>query len=201
MAPLVVHGQSSAPISTERRTLVGQQLDFARNVALDIGTVAEAERLGYRANYQRIDGRGWEYLNWSYMSSTFDISHPSMLVFEDNKPDSRVISMAYNVTGTKADGPPKYFPLELLPWHWHENLCSVGSAIISSNDLDRCKRLDAEVHPELNHWMIDLWIMPGWENPWGIESSKHPDLFIIPQPWYADPDYRAKADHDHDGGV
>ena len=38
--------------------------------------------------------------------------------------------------------------------------------------------------PELDHWMVDFWVIPGWENPWGLVSSKHPDMMFEPTPWF-----------------
>lgn len=197
MRATVQHGVSSEPMSPERRDLLGQQLQRVREVALGIGTVAEAERLGFVKNFQRIDGRGFEYVNWSWFSPTLNLDRPTMLLFADDKPDSRVISVAYNVLGVREAGPPHDLPLEVVPWHYHSNLCKKDGTIIGSieysptgevyaDQVERCVREGAEFRPELNHWMVDFWVIPGWENPWGVVSSKHPDQFATPQPWFND---------------
>lgn len=195
MMATVVYGTEQQPMSADRRQLLGEQLDHVRQVVMSIGTVANAERLGYKKNFQRIDGRGWEYINWGYWSDKVDLDKPTMLVFPDTNPDSRVIATAFNVLGTREAGPPDTFPLEVMPWHYHHNLCRKGDSIIGNvetapdgslyqNQIDRCIAEGAKFEPELDHWMIDLWIVPGWENPWGLVSSKHPDLFADPQPWF-----------------
>lgn len=183
MRASVQFGGSDEPISDERRALLGRQLEQARAAALAVGTVAEAERQGFEKNYQRIDGRGFEYINWDRFS-TFDLDKPSMLVFADDTPDSPVVSMAYNVLGTVEAGPPRDLPLENIPWHFHADLCEKDGSIIGSDEPKRCAAEGAAVKPELNHWMVDLWVIPGWENPWGLVSSVHPDLTEEPTPWF-----------------
>lgn len=188
-----------------RRELLGRQLEEVRTAALKVGTVGQAEKLGYVKNFQRIDGRGYEYINWGYWSHDLHLDRPTMLVFNDTKADSRVIAVAYNVLGSRESGPPKDLPLEAIPWHYHHDLCRKGDSIIGNvetapdgtlyqNQIDRCVQEGAKFEPELDHWMVDLWVIPGWENPWGLVSSKHPDLFATPQPWFAD---GPSIEHDH----
>lgn len=198
MRATVHFGGTNRVLTRERRALLASQLVEVRAAAMGIGTVAEAERQGFVRNFQRIDGRGFEYINWSRFSSELDLSRPTLLAFEDDKPDSRIISVAYNVLGTIEDGPPRDLPLEVIPWHYHSNLCEVDDTIVGSVEYDadgqpypeavqRCVDLGATFRPELNHWMVDLWVVPGWENPWGLVSSKHPDMMFDPTPWFAAP--------------
>jgi hypothetical protein len=195
MMATVMEGTANQPMTPARRQLLGEQLDHVRRVVMSIGTVANAEKLGYRKNFQRIDGRGWEYINWGYWSDHVDLDKPTMLVFADTKPDSRVIATAFNVLRSRAAGPPDTLPLEAMPWHFHHDLCRKGDSIIGNvetgpdgklyqRDFDRCVAQGAKFEPQLDHWMIDLWLVPGWENPWGLVSSKHPDMFKTPQPWF-----------------
>lgn len=197
MNATVMGGSTDTPITPERRALLGRQLEQARAAALRVGTVAEAEREGFVRNWQRIDGRGWEYVNWDRIrnQTTLDLDKPTMLLFADDKPDSTVISVAYQVRGTREAGPPKDLPLELIPWHFHHNLCAVDGQVIGNVETDqqgnliesgakRCEAAGATYLPELDHWMVDLWVIPGWENPWGLVSSKHPDEFSDPRPYF-----------------
>ena len=195
MRATVHYGGTSTLLSPERRRLLGEQLVQVREAAVEIGTVAEAEKLGFVRNFQRINGRGFEYINWSRFTTKLDLSRPTMLAFDGDSPDSRVMSVAYNVLGTVGDGPPDDLPLEVIPWHYHSNLCEKDNSIVGSVEYDangnpypeqaqRCKDLGAVFRPELNHWMVDLWVIPGWENPWGLVSSKHPDMMFEPTPWF-----------------
>jgi len=195
MRATVHFGGTSILLSPERRRLLGEELVQVREAALKIGTVAEAEKQGYVRNFQRINGRGFEYINWSYWSTKLDLSRPTLLAFDGDRPDSRVMSVAYNVLGTMQDGPPTDLPLEVIPWHYHSNLCAKDNSIVGNVEFDangnpypeqaqRCKDLGAVFRPELNHWMVDLWVIPGWENPWGLVSSKHPDMMFEPTPWF-----------------
>ena len=195
MKATVHYGGTSTLLSPERRRLLGEQLVQVREAALKIETVAEAEKQGFVRNFQRINGRGFEYINWSRFNTKLDLSRPTMLAFDGDSPDSRVMSVAYNVLGAMADGPPTDLPLEVIPWHYHSNLCEKDNSIVGSVEYDangnpypeqaqRCKDLGAVFRPELNHWMVDLWVIPGWENPWGLVSSKHPDMMFEPTPWF-----------------
>ncbi len=208
MTATVHWGGTDTIISRERRQLLADQLVQARDAAMAIGTVAEAERQGFVKNFQRINGRGYEYVNWSRFTDKLDLSKPTVLAFEDDKPDSRVMSVAYNVLGTIEDGPPTDLPLEVIPWHYHSNLCEKDNTIVGSveydadgvpyqRQIDRCVELGAKFRPELNHWMVDLWVIPGWENPWGLVSSKHPDMMFEPTPWFDD----APVEGDHEVGL
>jgi len=210
MAATVHYGGSNEPISRERRQLLGEQLVLVREAAMRYPTVAAAEAAGYRKNFQRINGRGFEYINWDLWSDELDLTKPTLLAFEDDQPDSRLVSVAHNVLGSVEDGPPTLLPLELIPWHFHSNLCRKGDSIIGSvefdqdgkpyqRQIDRCEAEGATYQPELDHWMVDLWVIPGWENPWGLVSSKHPDLMFEPTPWF-DSDTTGVAtagDHQH----
>ena len=195
MKATVHYGGTSTLLSPERRRLLGEQLVQVREAALKIETVAEAEKQGFVRNFQRINGRGFEYINWSRFNTKLDLSRPTMLAFDGDSPDSRVMSVAYNVLGAMADGPPTDLPLEVIPWHYHSNLCEKDNSIVGSVEYDangnpypeqaqRWKDLGAVFRPELNHWMVDLWVIPGWENPWGLVSSKHPDMMFEPTPWF-----------------
>lgn len=195
MSATVTGGSSDKPLTLEEKEAFGRDLDHARRVALEIGTVAEAERRGYVKNYEYIEGRGYEYINFRLFNEELDLDKPTMLVFPDTKPDTKVISMAYEVIGTREEGPPRRFPLSMVPWHFHHNLCKVGDDVIGNVETDangkliergaeRCEKAGATYMPALDHWMVDLWVIPGWENPWGLVSSKHPDMFKEPQDWF-----------------
>jgi len=195
MRATVRFGATNQLLTPERRQLLADQLVLVRAAAMSTPTVADAEAQGFVRNFQRVNGRGFEYINWSRFKNTLDLAHPTLLAFEDDKPDSKVISVAYNVLGTIEAGPPKGLPLEVIPWHYHSNLCKKGDSIIGNSEFDengnlypeqaaRCAAEGAVNQPQLNHWMVDLWVIPGWENPWGLVSSKHPDLMFEPTPWF-----------------
>lgn len=178
-------------LTLDQHTKLGDQLVEVREAALNIGTVANAERLGYRLNGERWEGRGYEYLLWDQFS-TFDINKPTMAVFPDTKPDTKIASVAYQVLGTREAGPPKVFDLSVVPWHHHFDLCKKDGQIVGSNKTDLCKEMGGVPQPQLDHWMVDFWVVPGWENPWGLVSSFHPDLFTENRPW--DPEAAKKQE-------
>ena len=204
MADTTMFGSTSTKLSDARRAILASELEQARAAGLAVGTVRNALREGFVKNWTRVDGRGYEYINWSRWTPKLDLSKPTMLLFEDDKPDSRVISVAYNVLGTRAAGPPKDFPLEVIPWHYHHDLCKKGDSVIGNVETDangkligkgaqRCQVAGASYQPQLDDWMVDLWVIPGWENPWGLVSSKHPDMYLKPQPYFPAATYSSAA--------
>jgi hypothetical protein len=204
MRATVEFGGTNETVTPEQHDALGPQLERARAAALRIGTVAEAERLGYVKNYQRISGRGFEYIKWTNFKEYLDLDNPTLLAFPDDQPDSRIASVAYQVRGTREAGPPTDLPLGIIGWHYHKDLCEVNRTVIGSIEYDpegnpwpdmkkRCDDMGAKPMPWLNHWMVDLWVVPGWENPWGLISSKHPDLMEEPTPWFG-PQFSSDTD-------
>lgn len=188
-------GSSDTPVTNAERKQWGEMLVRARAAAAQTPTVADAERLGFVKNYEYIDGRGVEYINWGRWGTTFDIDKPTLVAAAGDKPTDPIVSIAYQVIGSREAGPPKDLPRALAGWHFHHSLCKAGNDIIGNLETrpdgrlyeeaaQRCLKYGATYMPALDHWMIDLWVIPGWENPWGLESSKHPDLFKDPQPWF-----------------
>ena len=197
MAATVMYGTSNTRMTPAQREKWAGQLEQARAAALKIGTVRNALAMGYVKNFQYVDGRGYEYIKWSNFKHTLDLDQPTTVNFPSDDPDARVASVAYQVLGTREDGPPDDLPLSVIPWHFHSNLCKKGNSIVGNietapdgtlykRQVERCKNLGAVPQPQLNHWMVDLWVVPGWENPWGLVSSKHPDLMRTPVPWFTD---------------
>lgn len=195
MAATVMGGRSWTHMSADERKKVADDLVHVRKVALEIGTVKHALELGYVPNFQYVDGRGYEFIKWSNITDKLDLDRPSMVNFPDKDPDTGIASVAYQVLGTKEAGPPDFHP-EVFPWHYHSLLCLKNGSIMGSVEYDpagkiyktqaeRCENAGAEYQPQLNHWMVDLWVVPGWENPWGLVSSKHPDLIRTPTPWFS----------------
>jgi hypothetical protein len=195
MRATVEYGGTNERLSPERRTLLGYQLAEARQAGLDIGTIAEARRQGFVRNMGFVNGRGVDYINWSRFTDHLDLSKPSILLFPNDSPSARVISVAYNVTRSVEEGPPTDLPLEVIPWHYHASLCqreyTMVGAIGSDADghpyeeqIQACRDMGATFRPDLSNWMVDLWVMPGWENPWGLASSNHPDMYVQPTPYF-----------------
>lgn len=174
----LVGGVSEEPISLETRKFLGEQLQLAREAALAVGTVAEAEAAGYVKLHEFLPGRGVQYANFDYIDETFDIDHPEVLAFPGDEPDTGIAAVAYYVIAGEDQPPPDDLPTDIIPWHSHWAICRKGDVWPLSQDEEGCKALGGEIVEGLSGWMLDLWIVPGWENPWGLLSSKHPDLFL-----------------------
>ena len=171
----LVHGVDSKPLSIDRRELLGRQLERARAAALRLPTVRDAEAAGYKLIHEPKPGRGAEFVNDALLDSELELDHPEMLVYASPDPSAPVAGQAYYVIGAIDAGPPKDFPLEAIPWHYHYGICDMDGQYVASEDFP-CEAEGGEVRDDLTGWMVDLWVVPGWENPWGLISSKHPDL-------------------------
>lgn len=178
----LVKGESAKPLTAERRALLGRQLQQAREAGLRVGTVAEAEDAGYVKVHDFSSQRGYEYVNFDYVDRKLDIDHPEVLAFPSDEPDAGIAAIAYYVVSDLGSGPPDTFPLEAIPWHSHWDICQVGEQYLGSQEPAACADMGGKTRPDIDGWMLDLWVIPGWENPWGLVSSKHPDLREDVQP-------------------
>jgi hypothetical protein len=138
--------------------------------------MADAEAAGYVLIHEPHPGRGAELMNFSLLDKTFDIDKPEMLVYRDPSPTAPVVGQAYYVVGPLEAGPPKdAFPLEAIGWHFHWDICQIGDQVVASENFP-CQKEGGVIRDDWDGWMVDIWAVPGWENPWGLISSKHPDL-------------------------
>jgi hypothetical protein len=182
MARPLVGGSSERPISAERRALLASQLERGRAAALALGTVAKAEAAGYVRAYDNFQsGRGFEYVNFGLIDGEVDVDRPEILAFTGKEPASPVAAIAYYVRAEEGDPPPDTLPTEAIPWHSHWAICRKGGEYIDSQHPEECRAQGGEPDESLTGWMVDLWLVPGWENPWGLVSSKHPDLMAPAQ--------------------
>ena len=172
MQASVQYGGTNKILSPARRALLANQLVIVRKVALAIGTVANAEKLGFVKNYQRINGRGFEYVNWGWWSHKVDLLHPTVLAFDGDQPNSKVVSVAYNVLGSIQAGPPKTFPLEVIPWHYHSNLCEKNGTAGTQPAIDQVLHeslahldLCGLTEPSLRHIQHEQYARDHGENP------------------------------------
>jgi hypothetical protein len=159
------------------RTVLAQQLEEARTVALSFPTVADAEKAGYRAITTYLPCIGAHYINGSYIDHTFDPAHPEMLLYDGTAPDSRIVGLSYYVV-TDPKNPPEGFAGPNDPWHRHIGLCIKDGLVIGDERWSRaaCRNAGGVKVDGANSWMVHTWVVPGWESAWGTFSSEHPEL-------------------------
>jgi hypothetical protein len=160
------------------RAEYAEQIRQARDAAVRIPTVGDAEAAGYRilTTYQPCVGAHY-VLDQQYTSGAFDPGAPPILIADGNRPDSQIIGLNYVVKGDEA---PAGFAGPNDLWHIHRQLCIsrdrglvIGDEAVS---VRKCAAAGGEtIHPTRD-WMMHAWVVPGWESEWGIFSGEHPDL-------------------------
>lgn len=167
-----------APITKAERDQLAVQQTEAREAALLYPTVASAEAAGYKMSVAFVPCIGSHYTNVRY-AIAFDPSHPSELLFDGTKPDSKLIGLSYLLWSPS--GTPDGFAGANDVWHQHNSnggLCSKGGVVIGAEAMsaDDCAARGGKKVANDNVWMLHDWIVPGWECSWGVFAGECPEL-------------------------
>jgi hypothetical protein len=85
------------------------------------------------------------------------------------------------------DEAPEGFSGETDSWHLHTGAC----LIVDGDDIEVPFRVDADVTQaqcegvegaqfiDRTGWMLHVWVVPGWESPYGVFSATNP-MFTCP---------------------
>jgi hypothetical protein len=165
------------PLDGETRALLAQQLAGAESVVERYPTVRDAEAGGYHQASIYVPCISAHYLSPDRTSlDEFDPARPQMLLFAGTDPDSEIVGLSYSVVSVS--GPPEGFAGPNDIWHAHETLCMKPGFVLGTEEADEegCEARGGVVANTSNDWMVHVWIVPQWENRWGIFASEHPDL-------------------------
>ncbi|MDQ1422755.1 MAG: hypothetical protein QOD72_253, partial [Acidimicrobiaceae bacterium] len=163
------------PMDAASRAKLGEQLVQARHAALTYPTVADAEAAGYQMVTPYLPLIGAHYIRWDLMDTSFDLSHPEMLLYDGTTSSSKIVGLSYYVFSDKE---PDVFAGPNDHWHQHIGLCLKNNVVIGPESMpaDTCTRLGGVKAEASNGWMIHAWVVPGWESPQGVFSPEHPGL-------------------------
>jgi hypothetical protein len=165
------------PLDPAERAELADQLAEALAVVERYPTVRDAEAGGYRkasiyvpciASHYVLEGRE--------ASDPFDPARPPMLLAADTDPDSEIVGLSYSVISP--GGPPVGFAGPNDIWHAHERFCMGKGMLIGTEaaDPEGCAARGGAIFDTSDEWMIHVWIVPQWQNRWGLFASEHPDL-------------------------
>jgi hypothetical protein len=140
--------------------------------ALDDGYVrATGYIAGIAAHYIDID---------ELMDPGFDPSHPEMLLYDGDDPDSRMVGVSYALFSDEVVDPAEYgftgpndYP------HNHDGLCTRGAQVVgaaSISDEECARRGGSRIGADLQ--MIHAWVVPGCESPYGVFSAENPVMDV-----------------------
>jgi len=154
------------PSATDPATLqlLNQQLAAARQVAQRYPTLAKAMADGFTQAAPYAAGIGSHYMKYARTYQPFDVSAPSMLLFNGDDPTSKIVGLAYYLYHDH--GPPTdTFASPYAQWHQHQKVCVGPTGAHFDGDTLEC------LHRGLNAWMLHVWVLPSYQTPQAIFSS------------------------------
>jgi len=169
------------PLADEAtRDTLARQLVAARQATAALPTAADAVKAGYFMIVPYLPGIGAHYVKLSYLADdVFDPAKPEILLYSGNYPDSEVVGASYLAGGAK-DTPPEGFAGPNDGFHFHDQLCWVQRLVVPARDAATCADAGGRFRGITGTaiWMNHVWVVPGWESPWGLFSPEHPDLTL-----------------------
>ena len=165
-------------LTPAEQKVLNDQMATAKKVAQEFPTVEAAEAGGYMMSTVYVPCIGAHYTNISYAHS-FDVAHPSELLYDGTQPDSKIVGLSYLVW--HHGGPPPGFAGPNDHWHQHNangGLCIKGGVVIAGEESTRQQCAAAGGHKTLltDVWMVHAWVVPGISCAWGTFSGECPDL-------------------------
>lgn len=162
-------------LTAAERPLFRDQVALSNEVVVKYPTVAAAEAAGWHRITPYVPCIAAHYIKQRALANGFDPSEPEILLFEDTKPDSKIVGLSYLQF---SDKPPEGFAGSNDPWHIHKSLCIGGAGVVGDESTTdaQCEARGGKTVDLGNLWMMHMWNVPGWDSRWGIFSSEHPDL-------------------------
>lgn len=173
------HGPSfPEAISKADRGELARQLTLAREVALSLPTVADAEAAGLHRAGPFTPGLGAHYINYGNaggdadgVMSDDDIRKPIAWIYDGTHPDSRVSGLFYS--RSMKDGVGFAGPNDI--WHVHKDICLVSTptgfdtplGADHSTTKKECDAIKGNLIKQTGY-LLHVWVVPGYESPEGV---------------------------------
>jgi hypothetical protein len=140
--------------------------------------VKDAEAAGYMQSTPYVPCIGAHFTNVA-LTSTFDPSRPSELLYAGTSPDSKIVGLSFLVY--HPGGPPPGFAGPNDRWHQHNangGLCFKGTEVIGSEATTRaqCAAMGGRKRLLTDIWMVHAWVAPDITCSWGVFSGECPNL-------------------------
>ena len=167
-----------SPLTKAEQTALNAQMAAAKAVTARYPTVKDAEAAGYMQSTAYVPCIGAHYTNVS-LTTKFDPSHPSELLYAGTKPDSKIVGLSFLVY--HPGGPPPGFAGPNDRWHQHNangGLCLRGGTVIGGEEMSRkeCAALHGRKTLLTDIWMVHAWVAPDITCSWGVFSGECPNL-------------------------
>lgn len=171
----VQHGPSEeVAVPEDEQQALDIQLEAAAAFARDHPLLSDAQAAGYIAQ-DFVDADGVHATDWSLITTTFDASRPSMVIYEGLSPDSKIVALSYVVESVGRE--PLGFAGPNDRWHQHFGLCVKDGVLRREafKNPDKCADIAGRYLSGSTLWMLHVWIVPGRENPWGMFALSNPE--------------------------
>lgn len=202
------HGEDDAPplfadrptivdFSGAERTKLAEQLQVAREVAIQLPTRADAEAAGFEPTTPYAPGTGSHMGrddNTQAPDAALDVRKPQSYLYDGNDPDSRVVGLMYVQLG--GETAPEGFAGPLDTWQKVDGQCLRADSFDplyptkSSVTKQECDAGGGRFL-DIIAWIQHAWVVPGWEAPGGVFSAYNDDIVCA--------DGSRESDNDSDG--
>ncbi|WP_322818546.1 hypothetical protein [Tepidiforma sp.] len=151
------HHHAEVPVTAEQLLAASQFVAKLEGSLQPYEDVRAAMADGYIQITQDLPGIAAHFLRPDYLRDgrQMDPEHPEVLLYTKRLDGSwRLVGAMFLAEGVTEE-PPSYFgPLDA--WHYHENLCFVGSAVRVTSSQAECPGLFTARTP----WQLHVWTVP-----------------------------------------
>lgn len=166
-----------AVMSDEELAQYGEQLDIAREAALEFPTLADARAAGWILVGKYVPGAGQMLMDPTSNSQeqVFDPAVPQGLLYESSNDSAPIVGVQYNAWTSDGSNPVGFIGHDMM-WHMHTGTCEVNDSFAVVYDESVTGKACSKINGTLTNtvsWMVRAWIVPGWENSQGPLSHEN----------------------------
>ncbi|HEX7165677.1 MAG TPA: hypothetical protein VF230_01730 [Acidimicrobiales bacterium] len=158
-------GPSLPVLSAEERATLDTQLAASKAAAAAFPTLADARAAGFEAGTPYESLIGAHYIDYGRIDERFDPAEPEMLLYDGDRPESRIVGATYYVIAPHA---PDGFAGRADHWHQHLQTCITDEGPVFAGDGYKRCRASGRLS-----WMLHAWVVPGFESPQGVFSGEN----------------------------
>lgn len=172
--------EPKGPLTGAQCWAIDVQLTAAAAIAAQFPTKSIAEANGWHWLAPWIAGQGTHHVNESrQVTSVFDPSYPTMLMFDGNGPHAPLTGMVFAVESGHM--PPAGFAGDNDHWHNHQMLCYIdknGPFVVGDGISDeQCAARGGTNVDASDTWLLHVWlpVYDGWQAT-DIFNKTHPGV-------------------------
>ncbi len=156
-----VHGHEgpSVAISYDEMRALAAQLDEARATAERYHDIRTALTDGYVQVTQDLPGIAAHFIRYDLvLDGKFEPSRPEMLLYSFRDGAWRFVGLSYAIPQTAGGAEPAGFAGPLDTWHYHENLCFRGGAVVGARSSPESCAARGGSFSARTFWMNHVWL-------------------------------------------